>query len=104
MYFGSTQQSKAIFRLPHFIMKLLHTTLNSLSTVANNHIFKMRHTTGVPSCPQPFYHACVLEKHWGLGLFCLNTYELLTSTALKSVAMACNVKSNTDFLIDEKYQ
>lgn len=63
----------------------------------------MCYPTGIPSCPQRFYHACVLEKHWGLGLFCVNTYELITSTALKSVGMACNIKNNTDFLIDEKY-
>lgn len=64
MYLDSTQQSKAFFLLLHFLtMKLLHTTLNSLNTVANNDIFKMCYPTGIPSCPQRFYHACVLEKH-----------------------------------------
>lgn len=60
----------------------------------------MPYTTGTPSCPQPF----IMDLFWkNTETFCLNTYELFTSTALESVAMACNVKSNTDFSIDEKY-
>lgn len=61
MYLDSIQQSKTFLLLLHFLMmKLLHTTLNSLSTVANNDIVKMHYTTGISSCPQPF----IMHMFW----------------------------------------